>query len=235
MTTSSTFRRSSNSTARVGRLHVRLSTRSHGDFRRTAVPLDELEQRRRAFVDLPWTMLDQRHGTDTVWVTVPGAGDGSVGDIAITDQIGAVLGCWTGDCAPLVLVGADRQFAVVHAGWRGLASGVVDVAIAAFDEPVTGACLGPVIEQCCYEFGATELALVASGVHERPSDITGRTESGRPALDVPAAVSAACARHGLVVERIAGCTGCTYDGYSHRIRRDPERHVLAVWQNEEAS
>ncbi len=44
-------------------VHLRWSDVADGDFHRTDVAFAELEPRRRAFVDLPWTMLDEHHGT----------------------------------------------------------------------------------------------------------------------------------------------------------------------------
>jgi len=240
-TTTSTSRRSSSSgdataisvaQANRRRVHIRCSTRADGDFHRTEVPFDELELRRRRFVDLPWTQLDQVHGTSVVRVDHPGRADGMQGDIALADVDDAVLGCWVGDCAPLVLIGDASEVAVVHAGWRGLAAGVVQIAREAFSEPVVGAVLGPTIGPCCYEFGWDDLLTVAAGVGCDAAQVTGRTRSGRLALDVPAAVRAACSE--LEVERVGGCTGCKFPGYSHRVRRDPQRHVIAVWRTTEA-
>ncbi len=228
-TTISTFRRSSSS---APLLHLRCSTRREGDFHRERVPLAELDARRRRFVDLPWTQLHECHGVDVIAVDSPGAGDGWRGDVAITSAVGAVLGCWVGDCAPVVFMGERRQFAVVHAGWRGLAAGVVDVAINAFDEPVERAILGPAIGACCYEFGAGDAALVAAGAHAAADDLVASTSWGAPGLDIAAAVAAACRARGVVLDVMGGCTGCTYDGFSHRVRGDVQRHVMAAWQTD---
>lgn len=238
-TTTSMSRRSSNSDdatvtialAGGSELRVKTSTRVDGDFHRLEVPYSELESRRRSFVDLPWTQLDEHHGVTVVRVDAPGAADGEPGDVAITDLEGAVLGCWVGDCAPVVLVGATREFAVVHAGWRGLASGVIQTAIRAFREPVALALLGPAIGPCCYEFGALELAAVAAGVGDGFGQVAGRTRDGQLALDVPAAVASACRIEGVPVDVIGGCTGCSHRGYSHRVRRDTQRHVVAAWRS----
>jgi purine-nucleoside/S-methyl-5'-thioadenosine phosphorylase / adenosine deaminase len=226
-TTTSTSRRSSSSGRSVA---IACSTRRDGDFHLTNQPSHVLERTRRAFVDLPWTMPDECHGLDVVRVTAPGEGDRATGDIAITALDDVVLGCWVGDCAPIVLVGADREFAVVHAVWRGLAAGVVDVAVDAFSEPVVDAVLGPAIGPCCYEFGEGDLIEVARGTHADPDAIRGRTASGSAALDVGAAVRSAVAAHGLSLTVLAGCTGCTFDGFSHRVRREPQRHVVAAWR-----
>lgn len=245
-TTTSTSRRSSSndplSHVTVRRdgsaVHVRCSVRDDGDFHRVDVPADVLEARRRSFVDLPWTMLDEHHGVEVREVHRPGDHDGAPGDVLVTGVPDAVLGCWVGDCAPVVLVGRHARVAVAHAGWRGLASGVLEVALAALDEPLQRVVLGPTIGPCCYEFGVGELDRVAEGLRLPVDAISGRTDDGRLALDVPTAVARALARStarsversGAPLVRLGACTGCTYPGFSHRVRNDPERHVVAVWQ-----
>jgi len=216
-------------------LQIWCSTLEDGNFHRSDVPFGDLDRRRRAVVDLPWTMPDHRHGADVVTVRSPGDGDGHPGDIAFGSLNDAVLACWVADCAPVVLIGADSEFAVVHAGWRGLADGVIDAAVDAFSEPVVDAVLGPCIHPCCYEFGRADLAAVASGVHATGADVSGVTAGGALALDVPAAVRKACHHHDVGVSQLGGCTGCSYDGFSHRVRRDAGRHVMAAWRTSEAS
>ncbi len=239
-TTASTFRRSSSRRSlavdtTAGTVRIRCSTRADGDFHRTHVPLRDLETRRRGFVDLPWTMLDEQHGTEVVRVERPGAHDGEPGDVLVTDLDDTVLGCWVGDCAPVVLVGTGGAFAIAHAGWRGLAAGVIDRAADALGAPLSLAVLGPVIGPCCYEFGTPELEMVAAGVSSPVASITATTTGGSLALDVGAAVAAACDRRGVDVTRLGDCTGCSYPAYSHRVRRDPERHVVAVWRSQPTS
>lgn len=239
-TTTSTSRRSSSDAGSRSRaltcadgstIHVRWSRRSDGDFHRTDVAFDELERRRRSLVDLAWTMLDEQHGTTAVEVEVPGQHDGAVGDIAVTSISGAVLGCWVGDCAPIVLVTEAGRLATVHAGWRGLASGVIDAAVAAIGSAPRWALLGPCIGACCYEFGAGDLASVAAAIGTTADEIAGRTAWGTPALDVGAAVAAACDRLGVrQFEVVGGCTGCTEDAFSHRVRGERQRHVMAAWR-----
>ncbi|HEY5663710.1 MAG TPA: polyphenol oxidase family protein [Ilumatobacter sp.] len=194
--------------------------------------LEHLELRRRRFVDLPWTQLDQRHGSAVVRVVAPGGADGVAGDVAITALDDAVLGCWAADCAPLVLIGRQAEFAVVHAGWRGIAGGVVQAACTAFREPVVRAVLGPTIGPCCYEFGTDDLEAVAAGAGTTAAAVRGSTTAGGIALDVPAAVRAAVGSvcGAVPFDLIAGCTGCRHPGFSHRVRREAGRHVIAVWQ-----
>lgn len=212
-------------------VHVRCSTRDDGDFHRVDVPHHELDGRRRSLVDLPWTMLDEQHGVDVVEVRRPGEHDGAPGDVLATSIGGAVLGCWVGDCAPVVLIGERDRVAVAHAGWRGLAAGVLDVAVDAIADRVRRVVLGPTIGPCCYEFGRDDLRAVAAGTRVPHERIVGSTSGGAPALDVPAAVAAFTDRIGAGLVRLGGCTGCEFPGFSHRVRRDPQRHVVAVWQD----
>jgi polyphenol oxidase len=236
--TTSTFRRSSSNapevwqhTTRTGTARVVASTRQHGDFHLQRVPPAALRRRRRGLIDLPWTMLDECHGTEVVDVDAPGAHDGRAGDVLVTSLTSTVLGVWVGDCAPVVLV-SDRAMVAVHAGWRGLAAGVIDVAAAALGPVDTArAFLGPCIGPCCYEFGRADLTAVAHGVGISEESLAGATAWGTLSLDVPAAVNAALDRHGIPLDRSAECTGCDVRYFSHRRRRDLERHVVAAWKD----
>jgi copper oxidase (laccase) domain-containing protein len=227
----------------TGLVRALTSDRSDGDFHAGHAWAGQpeggdLDRRRRALVDLPWTMLDEHHGTTVVRVGAPGDGDGMRGDIAITDAGGAVLGVWAGDCAPVVVVTPGGRIAAVHAGWRGLADGVLDVAVdAVAGEPGavvpagTVAYVGPCIGACCYAFGVDELHRVALGVGTEPASIEARTTAGAPAMDIVAAVAAALARRGVSVDAAGRCTGCDPTLFSHRARGDRGRHVLAVWKD----
>ena len=213
-----------------GLVHVRWSERSDGDFHLEA-PAAPLLRSRRRFVDLPWTQLDQCHGSTVVVVERPGSGDGAVGDALVSDLAGAVLAIWTGDCAPVAFATGSEWFGAAHAGWRGIERGVLGAAVAALRErtssPVT-AVLGPCIHPCCYEFGAADLARLEARFG---SSVRGRTSSGGLALDVPATIRAALAELEVPLDDHSICTGCDDERFfSHRARRDVERQVMAVWR-----
>jgi len=121
--------------------------------------------------------------------------------------------------------------AAVHAGWRGVAAGVVSAAASAMRAAgatrISGA-LGPCIRVCCYEFGPAELARVEEAVGAR---VGGTTAAGRPALDLAAAVGAAASRAGVELVFDAGaCTACSDRFFSHRARQEKERQALVVWR-----
>jgi copper oxidase (laccase) domain-containing protein len=209
---------------------------SDGDMRPDTVDADELWKRQHAVTGSRWVMADEVHGVDVVTVdslrpvSWPMAG---VGDVLVARRSGEVLAVWVADCAPVALFGGDgRTRVVAHAGWRGLADGVLDVAV---DEIETGgtsvvaAVLGPCIHPCCYEFGADDLDRVANGVGAAVSEVTGSTQWGTLALDMPAAVAAGLARREIALDVVGTCTGCDDRFRSHRRRADPERHALLAW------
>jgi len=212
---------------------------SDGDVHPEIVDADTLWRRQLALTGDRWVMLDEVHGVDVVAVDSlasiawPLAG---TGDVLVAAQSSETLAVWVADCAPLALFGANGTTRVVaHGGWRGLADGVIDVAVDALESTgteVAAAVLGPCIHPCCYEFGAGDLESVARGVEASPSDVTGTTSWGTRALDVPAAVRAGLARRGIEIDVAGACTGCDRRYRSHRRRAELERHALVVWFEE---
>lgn len=207
------------------RAEIRFSDRSEGDF------ADCSRQQRASLAEGPWTQLRQQHGAVVVTVTAPGDADGMAADAAVTARSGAVLSVRTADCAPVALVAAEGVVAAVHAGWRGLAAGVVEEA-AATVRRLGGrqlrAYVGPCIHPECYEFGRRPLEDLARRLGP---EVVSQTAWGAPALDIPAAVRAALRLCGIehVIEANR-CTSCEAETwYSHRARGESARHVLATW------
>ncbi|MCX7090321.1 MAG: peptidoglycan editing factor PgeF [Legionellales bacterium] len=102
--------------------------------------------------------LEQTHSTRCVEVT--SADCNRDVDAAITRQKQQVLAILTGDCLPIVL--CDQQgteIAAIHAGWRGLANGIVDNTIAKLHAKPDQclAWIGPAICGGCYATGAEVL------------------------------------------------------------------------------
>jgi len=82
---------------------------------------------------------------DAIWTDVPGTG----------------VGVHTADCVPILIAHREIRFAAaVHAGWRGLAAGIVENTVRAFSARFGGAAIGgivavagPCARGCCYEVG----------------------------------------------------------------------------------
>lgn len=102
--------------------------------------------------------LEQVHGTGVVRAVaapVPGAPE-PVADAAVTAVPGLVLAVLSADCLPVVFAASDgREVGVAHAGWRGLAAGVLEATVAAMATPAAEllAWLGPAAGPAAYEIG----------------------------------------------------------------------------------
>jgi YfiH family protein len=95
----------------------------------------------------------QRHGTRTREAE-PGVE--RTGDALWTDEAELPLLVTTADCLPIAIMtrgGPKPRLAVVHAGWRGLAAGVVEAATESLGTGEKEAVIGPAIGACCYEVG----------------------------------------------------------------------------------
>lgn len=119
---------------------------------------DRVAENRRRFVadcglarEPDW--LIQVHGSA---VRVAGAADPAEADAAIAHGPGAIVAVLTADCLPIVL-SADNgeEIAAIHAGWRGLAAGIVAAAVASMKTRPDRllAWLGPAISQPAFEVG----------------------------------------------------------------------------------
>lgn len=113
----------------------------------------------------------------------------------------------TADCLPVALIGSGRA-AMLHCGWKPLAAGIVERALATFAQPPVAA-IGPGIGACCYEVGPEVLERFA---HLGPSVASGRM------LDLPAVVRAQLEAGGVErIEHVDLCTSCNPDlFFSHR-------------------
>ena len=221
-------------TLAVGPAEVRFTDRSDGDMGHHGRPVErvapEVERRRRAVVDRPWSWLRQVHGRRVVPVHSPGDGSGQAGDALVTDVPGCALAVLAADCAPVVLVADEGVAAAVHVGWRGLVVGVLDAALAALHGAgarTVHAVVGPCIRAECYEFGADDLDLVASRAGPTVRAITAE---GRPALDLAAGVASELRRLAVEdVDDVGVCTACSPSHFSFRARGDLGRQAGVVW------
>lgn len=108
--------------------------------------------------------LSQVHGTQTVCLSDAMA-DGTQADACITDQTGLACIIMVADCLPVLFTNASGTVvAAAHAGWRGLADGVLEEVCKRFNAPARMpsaqtateiiAWLGPCIGREVFEVGA---------------------------------------------------------------------------------
>lgn len=204
-------------------------------------PAAVLENQRRFTAALQGArpvFLDQVHGTAVARLTQAdlAAGRGHpVADAAITTEPGVACTVLVADCLP-VLFAATGGAAVgaAHAGWRGLAAGVLEATVAAVCEAAAcepaalsawmGACIGPT------RFEVGDEVRVAFGpalaTHFKPTGVPGKWWA-----DLPALARARLKAAGL--RQMAGGQWCTHSDasrfFSFRRERVTGRLAAAVW------
>lgn len=115
-------------------------------------------------VGRPIASARQVHGTAVVSIDArPGRAadprqDPPDADALVTDRPDVAVAVLAADCLPILVLG-HGAVAAAHAGWRGLAAGVVDVAVESVrdaqvaDHAPMVAVIGPGAGGCCYEVG----------------------------------------------------------------------------------
>ena len=111
--------------------------------------------------------LNQVHGTNIITAgrfDTPPEADGSMGR-----DSGYVCVVRTADCLPVLMCSTDGSvFAAAHAGWRGLAAGVIENTLAKLEVAPADLLvwLGPAISQPCFEVGdEVRQAFLVSDAH----------------------------------------------------------------------
>ncbi|HEY0333750.1 MAG TPA: peptidoglycan editing factor PgeF [Stenotrophomonas sp.] len=183
--------------------------------------------------------LRQVHGTAVLRFDAPPTGQGPdhepTADAAVTDTVGVVLAILTADCLPVVLAADDgREVAAAHAGWRGLADGVLERTVAAMQTPAGRlvAWLGPAAGAQAYEVG--EEVHAAFLAHDaRAGQAFVATRPGHWRVDLYALAQQRLADAGVRVGSIHGGGLCTISDptrfYSHRRDRRTGRMATLAW------
>jgi len=190
-------------------------------------------ERLREVFSLPAEVVGTLKQVHSARVLRFGPGDGDVpggwkreGDALWTDAPGTGVGVHTADCVPILL--AHRELpvaAAVHAGWRGLAAGVVEETVRSVARKYGGdaprglvAAAGPCARGCCYEVGdevaEALLSLPGAAGHLRAGRAPGKWTADLQAVALSALAAAGVAR-GLS-EGVGPCTVCSDRFHSFR-------------------
>lgn len=188
----------------------------------TAQPVGDVMSRWRRFLRAEpgfgcAVLGHQVHGREVIWHQSPAAGWRQLGGVDghATATPGLLLLVTVADCVPVYLVDpASRVIALLHAGWRGVAAGMLEAGIEAMVsakqssvENIVLHC-GVAISGPCYEVGNE----VMEGLGLAPGP------SGRQQLDLRGELVRRAARLG--VRRVSVSDHCTavepQDFFSHR-------------------
>ncbi|OTG81769.1 peptidoglycan editing factor PgeF [Acinetobacter sp. ANC 4648] len=164
------------------------------------------------------TWMTQTHSTICHNINAEVAFDALEGDGLVTQTKGHALMMMTADCLPIVLGNVQgSEIANLHAGWRGLAAGIVENTIATMQSQPTWAWLGAAISQPCFEIGAEVKAAFCNQYAALESAFEVGENSGKYYADLYAIARYILKQQG--VSNIFGGDQCSYqnlDFYSYR-------------------
>ncbi|MFT4197027.1 MAG: peptidoglycan editing factor PgeF [Pseudoxanthomonas sp.] len=196
---------------------------------------------RRFGLPAPPHWLRQVHGKRVVRFDAPalplgeraGEQDEPEADAAVTSAPGVVLAILTADCLPVVFAARDgREVGAAHAGWRGLAGGVLEATRAAMRTAPGDllAWLGPAAGPRAYEIGQEVFDAFTAG-DPGAADAFAATRPGHWQVDLYA-----LARRRLAVAGVTAVYGgdrCTIGEadafFSHRRDRRSGRMATLAW------
>ena len=177
--------------------------------------------------------MKQVHGTDVADLDVLGESQVPVADAAVASKPGRVAVVLTADCMPLFLADeSGERVAVTHAGWRGMAAGVIERTVEAMGSQPSRvvAWMGPTIGPAAFEVGPE----VREAFMADDPDAGGAFRSHKPGKFMADLYSLARRRlAGAGVTRVHGGGFCTYTEtqrfFSYRRAQKSGRMGAFIW------
>jgi YfiH family protein len=185
--------------------------------------------------------LQQVHGTGVAMLdgAHPPAPDGMAADAATTTAAGVACTIMVADCLPVLFTDrAGRRVAAAHAGWRGLAEGVLERTVASFEAPAGELMvwLGPCIGPAAFEVGPEVKAAFEAHAPEAAACFAPAAAPGKWLADLPALARQRLRALGLAqLHGNDGSAGwCTVGNpsrfFSHRRDGVSGRFAALVWK-----
>ena len=175
--------------------------------------------------------LRQVHGDQVIDAAVPASNRSA--DAGFSRTAAVVCAVLTADCLPVLI--CNRQgdrVAAAHAGWRGLAAGVLEATVGAMDADPKQllAWLGPAIGPGAFEVG-DEVREVFVDRHPRTAEAFSRQDTGRWLADIYQLARIRLASAGVTA--VYGGGFCTFTEsrlfYSYRRENTTGRMASLIW------
>ena len=167
---------------------------------------------------LPIAQVNQVHGVAVVKAR-PDDASPDESDGLWFDGDGLILSIKAADCAPVWLADmASKRFALVHAGWRGVADGIIASAVDALaaggsEAQELAVAVGPHLRPCCFEVGpevAERFAAIEGAIKSADQLRVQRRRDDSVSLDLAAAILADLSDLGVRGEQVFVATACTH-------------------------
>ncbi len=184
----------------------------------------------------PVVWLQQVHGTQVLVNPRAEAGAAAISaDAVYANEPGVVCAVLTADCLPLLVTNAaGTEVAAIHAGWRGLAAGVIEATLHYFQAEVSTlqVWLGPAIGPDAFEVGK-EVCDVFTDADPAALQAFQPGRPGHYLADLYALARLRLERLGVASEHVYGGTYCTYTQsslfYSYRRENCTGRMASLIW------
>ena len=176
--------------------------------------------------------LEQIH-SDRIVYNYGNAGNPPLADASWTDIKGQVCTVLTADCLPILVANKQgTEVAAIHAGWRGLANGIIKSSVQAMTVDPSDLIfwLGPNIGRCVFEVGEDVKQQFAANGFDVDSNFV-KSDNGKLLADL---VGLACGQlKELGVDEIVVDGSCCYEDsehyYSYRRDEDTGRFASLIY------
>lgn len=214
--------------------YASLNLANHVDDQPEAVAHNRAILQQAFAADLEWAWLNQQHTTHVVHFN-QACLQSSVADVVWSDLPNQVCAVMTADCLPILLTNqAASLVAAVHAGWRGLADGIIPKTLEALPEQPQNliAWIGPAISQAVFEVGQEVVdAFLVQSPDLSCFFVENPAAPSKFFADLPGIAQDQLKRLG--VERVSLSGRCSYgdatDFFSYRRDGQTGRMVSAIW------
>lgn len=173
--------------------------------------------------------LNQTHSTNCV---VAELDENRHADAVITRKTNTPLAIMTADCLPIVLCSqTNHEIAAIHAGWRGLAQGIIENTLDQLQSPQESllAWIGPAICGQCYSVGEEVKNTFLARYPQ--ADIAFSIRENQRFADLIKIATLILQSHGVKVYLSQQCTVENHQFFSYRNAKDTGRIATLIWFN----
>ena len=186
------------------------------------------------FEDIPIQYMDQVHGNKLETILSHSSLPTDETDSLFSSTSNLALGVLTADCLPIALSKKDgSEFAMLHAGWKGLLSGVIESTLSSFTKGCSdvSAWIGPSISQKNYEVGND---LYESFVNKDDESESNFKEKGydKWLFSLHGEAKRILGKYNINVDLSSVCTFESESLFSYRRDHTENRILSIIWRNE---
>ena len=186
------------------------------------------------FEDIPIQYMDQVHGNKLEIILSHSSLPIDETDSLFSSTSNLALGVLTADCLPIALSKKDgSEFAMLHAGWKGLLSGVIESTLTSFTKGCSdvSAWKGPSISQKNYEVGND---LYESFVKKDDESESSFKEKGygKWLFSLHGEAKRILGKYNINVDLSSVCTFESESLFSYRRDHTENRILSIIWRNE---